>query len=633
MVLLLLDKNFFGANKNVILVFTYVSPEGSNYYLGNLISTLDILENIRSVAQADYPDANLILAGDFNARTGTIPDYAVSDSVNHLPQLENVYNVDKFELPRNNLDAIENNFGRKLINMCKLFGVHILNGRKNGDINGNFTCTTNGGRSVVDYIAVSSDLFPHITDFKVGHIDDSDHFNIECDLRVNIISNQNYERCPNLANSFKYQWNNNFKAHYLSKISDPYAQEILSDLCSEKPCDIDESIEKLNMLQLNCLDNFCAKYSMSINTTKTKIIVFRNDGPLRNYEKWKYRNIELETVSYYKYLGVVFSPVLSWTKSKETQITQTEKVFNMIKAISRKCNGISVDTAFQIFDKMLVPILLYGSEMWGYTLSPKIENVQIKYFKYTLRVSKYACNMAVLGEIGRSLLYVQYSLKCVKYWIRLIQMPEHRLPKQTYDMLLSLDNAGRKSWVSNVKTMLFEHGFGYVWISQTFVGDKNIFKHNFKQRIKDYSYQEWNSSIVNNSRLQNYCKYKTLLDTERFLSYYSIANKFKHALCKFRCGSYLFKSVECKWSKRLNENICKLCTLGEEENEVHFLLQCNLYQSLREEYLRQYIYKSSSHEQNFVNILGNRNISTIINVSKYIYYAWKRRKIVYKTLL
>ena len=43
---------------------------------------------------------------------------------------------------------------------------------------------------------------------------------------------------------------------------------------------------------------------MEINLDKTEIIVFRNGGPLRRYERWTYRNQTINVTSLYRYMGL-----------------------------------------------------------------------------------------------------------------------------------------------------------------------------------------------------------------------------------------------------------------------------------------------------------------------------------------
>jgi hypothetical protein len=46
------------------------------------------------------------------------------------------------------------------------------------------------------------------------------------------------------------------------------------------------------------------KWSLSVNTSKTKIVVFRNGGKVNANEKWFYDNKEIEIVDSFTYLGV-----------------------------------------------------------------------------------------------------------------------------------------------------------------------------------------------------------------------------------------------------------------------------------------------------------------------------------------
>ena len=46
-------------------------------------------------------------------------------------------------------------------------------------------------------------------------------------------------------------------------------------------------------------------------------------------------------------------------------------------------------------------------------------------------------------------------------------MPPTRYPKQCYQLLRRLDKNGRKTWASKIKNVLYEYGFGYVWINDS----------------------------------------------------------------------------------------------------------------------------------------------------------------------
>ena len=67
-VVLSLDGNLLGTQKELIICFLYISPEGSticNEETG--YNGIEVFESkLNQIAQR-YPDANILLAGDFNA--------------------------------------------------------------------------------------------------------------------------------------------------------------------------------------------------------------------------------------------------------------------------------------------------------------------------------------------------------------------------------------------------------------------------------------------------------------------------------------------------------------------------------------------------------------------------------------
>ena len=100
----------------------------------------------------------------------------------------------------------------------------------------------------------------------------------------------------------------------------------------------------------------------------------------------------------------------------------------------------------------------------------------------------------------------------------------------------SLDNIGRITWTSEVKNLLFLYGFGYVWIAHE-VGDTEHFLHIFKQRLIDCHTQNWHQTVSESSRCHYYKHYKTLLNTERYLSI-NLPLKLRKALSRYRCSSH-----------------------------------------------------------------------------------------------
>ena len=69
--------------------------------------------------------------------------------------------------------------------------------------------------------------------------------------------------------------------------------------------------------QINCIKRFCESVGMFLNSSQTKIVVFRNGGVVKQTEKWFYQGNAVDIVPFYKYLRVYFTPKLIWSQTKE----------------------------------------------------------------------------------------------------------------------------------------------------------------------------------------------------------------------------------------------------------------------------------------------------------------------------
>ena len=125
----------------------------------------------------NYADTSvLIIAGDFNGRTGKTKDF-VQDTTNEF------FSIRKFQ------DKTVNEQGIDLIDFCKQTGFVILTGRSGEDAEvGEFTCETTNGCSVVDYLLCKICDYELIRKFVVrSPTVYSDHCQIEFDINVHCI--------------------------------------------------------------------------------------------------------------------------------------------------------------------------------------------------------------------------------------------------------------------------------------------------------------------------------------------------------------------------------------------------------------------------------------------------------------
>ena len=108
--------------------------------------------------------------------------------------------------------------------------MHMLNGRKEGDREGNFTCIANGGRSTVDYVLVNTRIYDRINSFHVITRTESDHFPMTFKIKSNFADAQPSASAIGNLNSTVYKWSETRSDKFHEKLSDKHTEETLSQI-------------------------------------------------------------------------------------------------------------------------------------------------------------------------------------------------------------------------------------------------------------------------------------------------------------------------------------------------------------------------------------------------------------------
>ena len=85
-----------------------------------------------------YPTAELLLAGDLNARISTLQDFIPYDDLKFVFG-DTDFPTDTFDIPRKSKDETYNRFGISFLHICCTYNIHALNGRLFDDTNGEIT--------------------------------------------------------------------------------------------------------------------------------------------------------------------------------------------------------------------------------------------------------------------------------------------------------------------------------------------------------------------------------------------------------------------------------------------------------------------------------------------------------------
>lgn len=340
--------------------------------------------------------------------------------------------------------------------------------------------------------------------------------------------------------------------------------------------------------KIDCLEQYCNKWGLVVNMEKTKVVVFKNGGFIKKCERWFFSGQSISVEPSYTYLGVIFSSTLNWAKCIENLRGKALRAVAGVKKLYFRLKTLPADTIFHIFDMKVKPILLYGSEIWGFQRNDDLERVHVKVCKMVLGVGRDVKNHIALGECGRFPVYVEVYTRIVKYWCRLLHMHDSRYPKQCYQMLMLHDISGRKNWASQVRKLLCRHGFGFVWEMQS-VGNVNMFISSFRDRLMDHFRQDWHDSLANYTEYLDY--HPEILRAEYVVNLE--AYEHRRAICLLRCNRLPLNGVVSYTSSTVDRE-CKLCDYHQVEDACHFLLICPRYATARKKFIPMYYYRFPS---------------------------------------
>jgi hypothetical protein len=377
---------------------------------------------------------------------------------------------------------------------------------------------------------------------------------------------------------------------------------------------------------LNTLYNYCNMWGLKVNTSKTKIVVFRKRGGLLPMEHWTYNGDIIDVVNDFNYLGTVFNYTGNFALNQEHLIGKALKAMNILLC---KCKeyDLSPKTLCQLFDAFVVSILNYACEIWGNSKSKEIERIHLKFCKRLLKVQPNTCNACVYGELGRHPLYVNRYIRIMKYWLKIVNT-DNIIIKTVYEQSLNDCINGYKNWVSNVKKLLNDYGFSYVFENVAYI-NCDVFLSEFKVRVLDAFKQDWRSTLNNSSVLILYKEIKITWEYEKYLD--MLPKSLRSYFTRLRLSSHPLRIQIGRYARNRtprDERYCLVCNEPDIEDEFHFTCICPCYADLRKKYLKRYYYTHPSVYK-YLQLLKSYDKNETIKLALYV----KKALIIRNTLL
>jgi len=190
---------------------------------------------------------------------------------------------------------------------------------------------------------------------------------------------------------------------------------------------------------------------------------------IRKLPKFQFKDKNIDIVWDYKYLGTVFNYNNKFAVARSAQAKLANKAMFGLLRKSRKLD-LPLDIQLDLFDKCIIPILLFGCEVWAHEAIDECERVQLRFFKILLSLRKTTATCMVLGELGKFPLYLEAKCRMLTYWFKLptadcdgpqkISVVMLRLCRHMYD---STDY--KMSWLKGVHSLLNDLRLTYIWLN------------------------------------------------------------------------------------------------------------------------------------------------------------------------
>ena len=325
---------------------------------------------------------------------------------------------------------------------------------------------------------------------------------------------------------------------------------------------------------------------------------------------------EIEIIKEFKYLGVLFTKNGRFVQHIKYLSSLAKKSMQLLK--QRIVNlHLPVDCQLKLFDQTIVPLLLYGSETFGFENLQPLEKIHLDFLKSILRMKSSTPMIMVYGEFGRFPLEIQIKTRMIKFWAKILTDKNTKISHKIYNFLLYLHNNNIYSckWISCIQKTLQDVGLNYIWISNN-KENINWLCREAKSRLEMQCVQKWNSDVQASPKCVNYRIFKTNFKIEPYIT--ELQPRSFITLSRFRTTNNRLPVERGRWENvDRSQKFCNLCTGNMLGDEFHYLLECKYFIEERKKYLPKF-YLRHVNTLKFQKLMSTENLQLLKQLSRFI---------------
>ena len=353
--------------------------------------------------------------------------------------------------------------------------------------------------------------------------------------------------------------------------------------------------------------HYCNIWKLQLNAQKTKVVIFGKKKSIPNTTYSFGRDI-IGVVDEYTYLGILFKsngnlkPCLAQLRN-----IACKAMYSLLKKSKRL--GLDIDVQMHLFDSVVMPIALYGCEVWGFLNIDLLEKLHLLFCKMILKVKKSTPTCMVLGELGRFPVQYNVDLRLLCFWFKTIKSSSNKFSLTFYKLLYKLHTLGIYSneWLKKVECTLTACGMSEFWLNQNLTDNMtfNTFKIMCRNKLKLFYTDKWLNSVSQSNKGLFYKEYKTELKFEYYLVEMDVS--LRYFLVKFRTSNHRLHIEEGRFNQIARaDRKCLVCDSNDIGNEYHYICICPKFDEIRKKTLKKDLIRNPSVKK-FCDLFSMRN--------------------------
>ena len=284
-------------------------------------------------------------------------------------------------------------------------------------------------------------------------------------------------------------------------------------------------------------------WHLSVNFDKTKIMIFGTRQDQRF--NFKLGGHKIDICTDFKYLGVIFSRNRHFHQTKKHNFEQARKAMHVLFKRIRNLD-IPIDLQLYLFDHVILPIALYGCEIWGFENSQIIENLHNDFLRQIINLRKSTPIYMLHAELGRHPIQINIKSRMIGFWLSIVNGKESKLSKLLYSIMLKEHEKGSYNfkWIRCINEILVAVGRPDLFRTEP-VNSPNSVKMDISRTLSDLYFQEWNEKANVSSKGKQYLLFKDNLNFEKYLI--NVSKFYYSKIIKYRTGNHRLPVETGRW--------------------------------------------------------------------------------------